>query len=116
MTNQQSKRVCYQRNPKMCWNWMKFGRLSSSKLQNTGYGQLFVDELVKLWHLSSAIIVHKHADHYGTRFPKNIGSVTPSVIFGMRIKKSFQKKRIAVLAKTVDRRIIWNVGIAPCDK
>jgi IS1 transposase len=52
----------------------------------------------------------------GTRFQQSIVIAIRSAIFGMPIKKSFQTKLIAVLAKTVDRPITGSVGMAPCAK
>ena len=94
-------------------NWTKSGHLSSSKQQNIGSGLPFVEERARLWHSSSVTIVLKLASAYGTRYRKSIVPVIPLAISGMPTRRFFLKKRIAVLAKTLARRITWNVGIAP---
>ena len=99
----------------MFLNWTKFGRLSSSKRQNTGSGLPCAEEHAKLWHLSSVITALKLVNAYGARSQKSIAPVTPLAISGMPIKRFFQKKRIEVWAKTRARQIIWNAGIALYD-
>lgn len=109
-----SSRVCCQLRLMMCSNWMKFGLLSLFELKNTGYGRHCADEHAKSWLLWLVTVVQRLAKSYGTKFRKLIAAVTPSVISGMLTRKSFQKKRIAVLARIADKQITSNAGIALC--
>ena len=108
--NRRSRKACYQPKAKMCWNWMRFGHLSSSKQTNTGCGQQFVGEPAKLWRLWLAIGALKHASVYGRRSQNNIVHVIPLVIFGMHMGKSFQKKLTEALARKPARPATWNAG------
>jgi hypothetical protein len=51
------------------------------------------------------------AANFGNKFQKPIKLAKVTVIFGKHIKLSFLKRPMSVLAKKVDRQIIWNVGI-----
>ena len=98
----------------MCSNWMKFGLLSLFELQNTGYGRQCADEHAKSWLLWLVTVVQRLAKSYGTKSQKLIATAIPSAISGTLTRKFFQKKHIAALAKTADKQITWNAGIAHC--
>src|SRR5712691_2964249 len=98
----------------MYLNWMNYGHLYVCESTNSGSGRQFVVAHDRLWLLYLAIIVQKLVNGCGTKSRTPIAIVIPLAIFGMRIEKFFRKKRIAVLAKTVAKRITWNVGIVLC--
>ena len=97
-------------------NWMNYGHLSVFVRINVGFGSSFVVEHAKSLPLWSEIEAQRLVRNSGSAYRQLIEAVTVSVISGKLMKRSSQKKHIAVLAKIADKPIMLSAGTAPYGK
>jgi hypothetical protein len=92
---------------------MNCGLLCSPRITNAGSGLPCADGLGKWWHSSWATAVKPVAASYGSGSRKLTDVVAPLAISGTPTRKSLRRANISRSAKTVVRRIMWNVGTIP---
>lgn len=93
-------------------SWMNCGHLSAFVRISVGFGSFFVAEHAKSLPLWLEIEAQRLARDSGSAYRQLIKTVTVLVISGKLMKRSSQKKHIAVLAKIADKPIMWNAGTA----
>ena len=109
---QNLKKRSYPPNPKMSWKLTKCGHLSKKNGTTAGCGPSCAVALAKSWRLSSEIEVRQLVARCGSKSHQPTKAARVTVISGKPTNLSFLLKPMSVLARAVDKPIIWSVGIA----